>query len=225
MFKKIIASSIILTATLWISYADNVEVDCSTNPVFAEYSCNQCFTGWAKGQWEYVGFMSDLWVNETTNSKLLYKEVQKMPEMINLDESKVAWSQVPSSEDFWEYTQDLETIHDEDLQGYVLTPGSSVTWIKSRVDAAYKLDRNEVIKEGNIGLLVYTITSGNIMDDGEITTDFSEHSECVLYTSWDEKKVTPPTTLPNTGPAEYFLLLILAMVLGFWIVKFKNSKA
>jgi hypothetical protein len=95
--------------------------------------------------------------------------------------------------------------------------------LKSKLDSAYKLDRNEVANWGNIWLLVYSLTTGNILESWEVSTDFAEHNECVLYKSWDEVKQTPPPTLPQTGPAEYFLLLILAMVLWFGIVKFRNS--
>jgi hypothetical protein len=36
-----------------------------------------------------------------------------------------------------------------------------------------------------------------------------------LFKSGDEVKPVTPPELPQTGPAEFFLLLILAMVLGF----------
>jgi hypothetical protein len=37
-------------------------------------------------------------MNLTDTSKILYKEEQIDPEMINLDSSNVSWSQTPSSE-------------------------------------------------------------------------------------------------------------------------------
>ena len=225
MLRKMIASSIILTATASFAFAETVEIECSTDPVFAEYSCNQCFDGGAKWQGEYIWLMTDVWVNTSANQKLLYKEIQKMPEMHNLNTAKVQWSQVPSATDFWEYTEDLEALYSTEHDGYVLEPSQSVTWLKSKLDAAYKLDKNDVEKGWNIWLLVYSITSWNILDSGEVSTDFGEHNECVLYKSWDEVKTPTPTTLPQTGPAEFFLLLILAMVLGFGIVKFRNSNS
>jgi hypothetical protein len=116
-------------------------------------------------------------------------------------------------------------LYSSEFEWYVLPAWQEVTWLKSKLDAAYKLDRNEVANWWNIWLLVYSITTGNILEWWEVSTDFSEHNECVLFKSGDKVTPTPPPTLPQTGPAEYFLLLILAMVLWFWIVKFKNSKA
>ncbi|MDR1988271.1 MAG: hypothetical protein LBQ24_06140 [Candidatus Peribacteria bacterium] len=55
--------------------------------------------------------LSDVWINTSSNRKLLYKEIQRMPELYSLDSSKVAWSQAPSSDGFWEYTSDLEDLY------------------------------------------------------------------------------------------------------------------
>lgn len=225
MLRKIIASSVLLVASVGFTYADVVEIDCSTDPVFSEYSCNQCFNWGAKVQWDFIGLMTDIWDNTSEHDKFMFKAIQKMPEMRNLNTDAVEWSQVPNSEDFWEYTSELEALYDADLDGYILPAGAQVKWLQSKLDAAYKLNKNEVEKDWNVWLLVYSLTSGNILEWGELSTDFSEHNECVLYTSWDEEKKPAPTTLPQTGPAEFFLLLILAMVLGFGIVKFRNSNS
>jgi len=52
----------------------------------------------------------------------MYKEQQVMPEFINLNTSSVSWSQTPSSENFWEYTDDFNNLYSEDQFGYVLQP-------------------------------------------------------------------------------------------------------
>jgi hypothetical protein len=90
--------------------------------------------------------LSDLWVNATANNKLMYKEVQVMPTMLSLDTSKVVWTAVPSANNFWEYTSELEALYSTDFDGYVLPTGGSVVWLKSRLDSAFRLDRNEVTK-------------------------------------------------------------------------------
>jgi hypothetical protein len=42
MFKKSLA--ILLVATYFnVASAANQEIECSSDPVFSEYSCNQCF--------------------------------------------------------------------------------------------------------------------------------------------------------------------------------------
>lgn len=227
MFKKVLASSVLLTVAFSSAYAETVEIDCSSDPVFSANSCNQCFDWGVKSQWEYIWLMSDVWKNDTTYDKLFYKEMNLiMPEMVNLAPSNVGWSQVPSSDGFWEHTSDLEALYSNEYDWYVLPAWQQVTWLKSKLDAAYSLDKNDVAAGWNIWLLVYPIVSWNILPDWEISTEFSEHKECVLYKSGEQKQTIttpPPTTLPQTWPAEFFLLLILAMVLGFGILKFRSS--
>ncbi|MDR1944781.1 MAG: hypothetical protein LBQ59_01485 [Candidatus Peribacteria bacterium] len=46
----------------------------------------------------------------------MYKEIQRMPEMISLESTKVAWSQVPSKDSFWEYTSDLEALYSDEYE-------------------------------------------------------------------------------------------------------------
>ncbi len=225
MFKKILATSLLL-ASFSSSYAATTEIECSTDPVFAEYSCNQCFDGWIKEEGAYIGLLTDVWTNSSENDKIMYKEQQEMPEMVNLNTSKVEWSQTPDSKDFWEYTPEFEALFSEEQDWYVLTAGQSVTWLKSKLSYAFKLDRSETTSWENIGLLVYPILSHTLLDNGELGMSNAPHNECVLFKSaapWEAPKVTPPKTLPQTGPAEFFLLLILAMILGFGIVRFKNS--
>ena len=45
-----------------------------------------------------------------------------------------------------------------------------------------------------------------------------------LYKSWEPAKevVTPPKKLPDAW-AEHILLVILALLLGFWIIKFRKK--
>ncbi|MDR0771912.1 MAG: hypothetical protein LBF15_02420 [Candidatus Peribacteria bacterium] len=76
----------------------------------------------------------------------MYKEVQVMPTMFSLDTSKVVWTSVPSANNFWEYTPELEALYSSDFDGYVLPAGGSVVWLKSRLDSAFRLDRNEVAR-------------------------------------------------------------------------------
>jgi hypothetical protein len=49
MFRKVVASSVVLASLVSgvsNTFADTYEeISCSTDPVFAENSCNQCFNG------------------------------------------------------------------------------------------------------------------------------------------------------------------------------------
>ncbi len=225
MIKKLF-TFVLLVASLGVVNAANQEIECSSDPVFSEYSCNQCFEWGAKSQGWYIGLLSDEWRNASDNDKILYKEQQDFPEMVSLDSSSVEWMQTPWEEDFWEYTSDFDNLYSEDQAGYVLSAWSAVTWLKSKLSYAYKLERNELANWENIGLLIYPILTHTILDDGEITMDNSVHNECVLYKSgWPgEQEITEPRTLPQTWPADFFILLVLAMVLGFWVLSFKQIK-
>lgn len=198
------------------------EIECSTDAIFESYSCNQCFDWWAKAQWDYIWLLIDDWINPSDKKQILFKEEQKMPELYNLNPNSVTWSQTPSSEWFWEYTQDFDNLYSESELWYVLNPWQRVTWLQSKLNYAYKLDSNSVAANWNIGLLAYPISTHIIQDDGSTSIDNDEHVECVLFKSaWASVApvVEQPKKLPDTGPTEYILLLIIAMFLGFGFVK------
>jgi len=223
MFKKLLVIvSLLVIATP--SYAAYEEIECSTDSVFSENSCNQCFNWGSKVQWNHLWLLSDLWMNVTDVAKILYKEEQIDPEMVNLDSSNVNWVQSPNADTFWEYTDEFNALYSDLEEGYLLPSGESVTWIKSALSSVYTLEKNTASEWSNIGLLVYPISTHNILEDGEITIDNSEHRECVLFKSWKaSEEIIPeaPKTLPQTWPTE-ILLLLVAMILGFWILKFKT---
>jgi hypothetical protein len=52
-------------------------------------------------------------MNATDVIKILYKEEQIEPEMINLNSDNVVWSQMPSSDNFWEYTDEFNTLYSD----------------------------------------------------------------------------------------------------------------
>ena len=227
MFKKLLVLLTLLAITIPSSYAAEYEtVECSTDTVFSENSCNQCFDWGNKLQGDNLGLLSDVWMNVTEVSKVFWKEEQVDPEMVNLDSSNVTWTQTPSAEGFWEYTDEFNELYDDIYEGYVLTAGQSVTWLKSSLSSVYTLKQNTANEGANIGLLVYPISTHNILADGEITSDNDEHRECVLFKSGEaatEVVVEEPKKLPETGPAEFMLLAILAMFLGFGLLKFRTK--
>ncbi|MCD5380289.1 hypothetical protein LR004_00010 [Candidatus Gracilibacteria bacterium] len=215
------------------------EVKCNTDATFAANSCDQCFTGGAKGEGDNLGFLKDEWVNSSQVDKMLYKEEQEMPKMINLNEGLVSWKSVPGTKGFWEYTADFNKLYQADEEGYVLAKGQKVVWLESKKGYAYSLEKNRVEAGKNIGMLVYALSTHNISENGNVNTDPNVHNECVLFTSGTPKpkvavnpgtketpKVgakTPAKKLPNTGPEHYILLMLLAMVLGFGIMKMRKN--
>ncbi|MDQ7023095.1 MAG: hypothetical protein Q9M97_06235 [Candidatus Gracilibacteria bacterium] len=184
--------SIIAVSTL--SASAYTEVQCDTDTVFSANSCNQCFTDKDRSEGSYLGELKDEWINNSTSDKILYKIEQEMPKMINLLPSLVQWKQDPSAQDFWEYPEELNKIYDNDDEGFILSKGKKVTWLKSKKGFTYKLEKNKAAEGKNIGLLTYLITTHNISEEGSINTDASEHRECVLFKSGKEvqqKKVVP----------------------------------
>ncbi|MDP2395951.1 MAG: hypothetical protein Q8S84_04250 [bacterium] len=59
-------------------------------------------------------------MNVTDVSKILYKEEQKDPYMVNLSPTNVTWTQTPNSDKFWEYTDELNALYSEKDFGYIL---------------------------------------------------------------------------------------------------------
>jgi len=227
--KIITALSILALSATGVSAAYE-EVKCDVDPVFNANSCNQCFLWKDKGEGANLGFLKDLWVNTSSIDKILYKEEQSEPKMINLNPSLVSWKEVPGSAGFWEYTDEFNKLYRPEDEGFVLPKGQSVIWLKSKDNFAYKLEKNSAPKGKNIGLLVYPMTTHNILESWDINVDWNEHKECVLFKS-DAKKVeptvvpkepTPVKELPTTWPEHYVLLMLMALILGFGFSKLRK---
>ncbi len=225
MIKKIIWVLLISTLINTSFVSAYNEIDCSSDIVFESYSCNQCFEWWSKIQWDYIWLLIDDWVNISDKNQLLYKEAQRMPEMVNLDSNNVAWSQTPSAEWFWEYSDDFNALYSEENFWYILEAWNRVTWLQSKMWYAYKLDNNSATNNANIGLLMYPISTNIIQADWSVSIDSDEHIECVLFkSSWASEIVEPetPERLPDTWPTEYILLLIVAMLLWFGFMRMSS---
>jgi hypothetical protein len=225
--KTMAALALVAIATTSSAFGAYEEIECSADAVFAANSCSQCFTGGAQSTGANIGLLSDLWVNTGNTDQLVYKEEQEMPTMLSL--GGATWSQTPSAENFWEYTNEFNSLYSETEDAFVLTAGEKVNWIKSKLGYAYKLDQNPAAQDDNIGLLVYTLIT-HALTEGIIDEQGIEHKECVLFTSnaGEAPVVTTPETpeepkrLPETG-AEHVLLLMIALLLGFGFFKFRKQ--
>ena len=221
---------VLLFLSLFVMVLPHVEayeaLDCSSDVVFDSNYCDQCFDGGTKVQGDYIWLLKDDWINATDSKRILYKEEQKMPSLISLDSDNVVWSQTPSADWFWEYSEEFDSLYSEDEEWFILDSGKRVTWLQSKVGYAYKLDQNAAVENTNIGLLVYPISTHTILEDGIPSIDDEEHRECVLFksASASDAEVPPaPEKLPDTGPVQYILVLILAMLLGFGFLTIRNK--
>ena len=220
IFKKILAAAIVFSLGFGTTFAYE-EINCSSDPSFKANSCNQCFDGWNKDAWSNIGLLTDDWLNPTNIKLLLYKEAQEFPKMVNLNKKNVDIVATPSSENFWEYTDEFNALYSEREEWYVLPAGERVTWLKSKLGYAYNISKNTAAKGSNIAMLIFPITTHEILSDWDITVDGKEHRECVLFKSWQPKPSAKK--LPPTGPEAYILLVILALILGFWVIKFRKK--
>ncbi len=231
MKNKILLSCLVTSLCITPALAWYEEIDCTTDNAFAANNCNQCFNGGTKVEWDNIWMMTDLWENNTSTSRLLYKEEQEMPQMINLNSDKVAWKERPSSDGFWKYTSELDSRYNESEDAYILWANDEVVWLQSSVGYAYGLTQNDVEKDGNIGLLVYTIITHDI-NDGVVSDDSETHKECVLFKSGENEANTSapvepvepvtPTVVPETWP-EHILLVALALILGFGVLRLRRK--
>ena len=232
-----ILTTLSVLALSTLSVSAYTEVKCSSDPVFAANSCSatdQCFTDRSRWEGSNLWELKDEWINSSTSDKLLFKEEQEMPKMINLAPSLVTWKENPSKVGFWEYTPELNKLLDPEEEGYILAKGKKVTWLKSKKWYTYTLSKNKAEEGKNIGLLKYNITTHNILDDGTIDSNGTDHKECVLFKSGKAVKQeevvpgkkanpkTPAKKLPKTGPEHYVLLMLLAMIIGFGVMKMRK---
>jgi len=204
------------------------EVSCSTDPLFEQYSCNQCFNWGEQSVGSNIWFLNDKWVNNNDNAQVLYKDEQDMPTMKSINGT--VWKQIPDSEKFWEYTDELNKYYSEEEGAYILPWKKSVSWLQSAEGYAYNLESTNAKKWDPVWVLVYTIAVHNMQTEDDIDVKPVKHNECVLFTSWSNKTETSspavkkPKKLPQTGP-EHILLLILAMILAFGVVKFTQKRS
>jgi len=232
MLKKLLLLSVITLNLANIANWEYTSVDCSSNAVFWENSCNQCFYWWELKVWDTLSFLDDVWNNETTNRKIMYKEEQKMPVLKPLNWAE--FSKKPNDDTFWEYTSEFEALKDKEFDGYVLPAWQKVSWLKSSMWAAYKLD-----KESNnwdyAWILIYDIVSHDILESWEVNMDAKTHRECVAFKAWVWVAKTPTTpkaptapeepkpkqeemTKVKTGPEKYLIVLMLSFLLWIWII-------
>jgi len=216
-----LAAFIITAMSISSTYAAFPEISCDTDASFNENACTQCFDGWSVAVWDNLGLLTDDLLNDKANDIIVYKEEQEFPSMVSLS-SGASWSQIPSGDGFWEYTDEFNNLYSEEEDGYIVAQGNEITWLQSKLGYAYTLDSSTAEEGSNVGLLVYKLLSHDVSADGDITIESEAHNECVLFKS-GEPTVPPvteePPELPETG-AEHILLLILALLIGFGLLRF-----
>lgn len=232
---KTTMSIAILLATLAYStaFSGYEEIECSSDSLFSQYGCHQCFMGTKVEEGQVITHFEDLWKNNTEQNQVLYKEEQKYPVLHMLNNA--VFEQKPSNNaSFWEYPTDLESYLDQKKEAYVLAPNQSVTWIRSTPEAAYKAVK--LPPEGkNAALLVFELATHNETKEWQIDENLTIHKECVLFVSWkkeevsqepvieekDEEHITEVKAWPDST---LFLMILMLGMMGIMLVILKKRK-
>lgn len=227
------------TTSAAISAGEYKEVACSSDAIFGQNTCDQCFTGRSVKVGERLTGLSDNWTNSTSNVLIAVKDEQKTPNMVafdsvwtptSADESKM-WKS--SAEIIW--TPNPSTNKDE----FQLISGQKVKLMETDLGAGFTLTSSTKKGGETIGLLRFPVTYYT-MDMSTVTrsTTPTTHYECVKYTldapaststsitpgtpatPADPKKPTPvtPKTEVETGPTETLVLIIAAFFIAFGLM-------
>lgn len=206
------------------------EVACTTDPVFAQNSCNQCFTGGSVKIGEKKTDLFDNWSNTTAGTLVAYKNEQKIPEMVSFDSK---W--VPASADeskMWKNTSDVIWLPGTDSKGdsFMLLAGEKKKFLQTDLGAGFTLESSNR-KNGEIaGLLKFPVVYRTLdMNTAVASTEATTHYECVTYTLDKPAEVTPPKPTPKkptppavtktkTGPAETLVLIVVAFFIAFGLM-------
>ena len=174
MFKKLLLVSVLTLSLATIANWSYTEVDCSTNSTFWEKSCNQCFDWWEVKSWDTLSFLDDIWNNDTKGKKIMYKEEQIMPVLTPLNWAE--FTKKPDSDKFWEYTGEFDALKNKEFDWYVLPAWQKVSWLKSSMWAAYKVEKTSP-QWGNAWILVFDVMSHDILSSWEIDMNSKVYKE------------------------------------------------
>ena len=223
--KSLIIASILTWSLLLSTGVANAydEINCSTDSIFVQNNCDQCFDWGSVKVWNTKIDFSDEYKNPSWNSKILYDvELKgKFPFIVNLWWSASEWQTIPWEEGFWTLTDSLKNL---EVSGYWQTAyeipaNSRVTRIKSNTWYWYRLVKNTVASWKNVWMIVFPVVSHDVID-WVVSSQAVEHRECVLFKSDWPGEVE--TTVPPTWP-EHILLLWIALFLAIFYLGLRRK--
>lgn len=222
------SSDTIVAPKIWIGNYPEVACD---KDYFTANSCIQCFDWGKKMVWEKIAWLTDSWTNPNTTEQVIYKDEQKMPELINLGWANTVWINNPLEADkFYKFADEIVWTDSATWSGkqeFLLEWGKTVNFLESDLGASYALQSTDKKEWDAIGILKFNIN----FHDTDASAKESEgklHTECVAYYAWTPAPVTPVAQTPpeatkvKTGP-ELTAILIIAMLLSFVLIKYKKK--
>ncbi len=207
------------------------EVACSSDAIFGQNTCDQCFTGRAVKVGERLSGLSDNWTNSTSNVLIAVKDEQKTPNMVSFDS---VWTPTSADESkMWKSSPEIVWIPGTSGKDeFQLTSGQKVKFIETDLGAGFTLTSSNKKNGETIGLLRFPVTYYT-MDMSTVTrsTTPTTHYECVKYTldapatpttPAEPKTPTPKNpenpTKVETGPTETLVLIIAAFFIAFGLM-------
>lgn len=222
-------TTVATTASSVTSAGEYKEVACSTDAIFGQNSCDQCFEGRAVKVGERLSGLSDSWTNNTSNYLIAVKDEQKTPNMVSFDST---WTPTSADESkMWKSSPQISWIPGTNgKEEFQLLPGSKVTFYETDLGAGFTLASSNKKNGDTIGLLrfpvvYYTMDMATVTRSSSATT----HYECVKYTldapkapetpkETPKKPVTPEQTKTETGPTETLILIVAAFFIAFGLM-------
>ena len=194
-----------VTATS-INAGEYTEVACSSDAIFSQNSCGQCFVGRGVKVGERLTGLADNWKNTTSNYLIAVRDEQKTPNMVSYDS---VWT--PSSADeskMWKNSSAITWIPGTSGKDeFQLLPDQKVTFMETDLGAGFTLTSSQKKHGETVGLLRFPVVYYT-MDMTTVTRSATAdtHYECVKYTL--ENPATPttppldPKTELETGPTD-----------------------
>lgn len=209
------------------------EVACSSDAIFSQNTCDQCFVGRSVKVGERLSGLSDNWTNSTANFLVAVRDEQKTPNMVGFDST---WTPTSADESkMWKSSADINWLPGTSGKDeFQLASGQKVKFIETDLGAGFTLTNSTKKAGETIGLLRFPVTYYTV-DMATVTrsTTPTTHYECVKYTldapttpttppstPSEPKKPTPvtPKTEVQTGPTETLALIIAAFFIAFGLM-------
>lgn len=210
-----------VTATS-INAGEYTEVACSSDPIFGQNSCGQCFVGRGVKVGERLTGLADNWKNTTSNYLIAVRDEQKTPNMVSYDS---VWT--PSSADeskMWKNSSAITWIPGTSGKDeFQLLPDQKVTFMETDLGAGFTLTSSQKKHGETVGLLRFPVVYYT-MDMTTVTRSATAetHYECVKYTLDNPTTPTTPPVVPKTevetGPTETLILIIAAFFIAFGLM-------
>lgn len=200
---------------------------------FISNACNQCFEGWVKAIWEKITGLTDNWNNPNSTEQIIYKDEQKLPEMVNLwAGSKTEWLSNPvEPEKFWKFSDEIVWTDSATWtwkQEFLLEWNKTTNFLEWDLGASYALQSTEAKENDPVGMLKFSLNYHDT-DEAAKEWEMKTHTECVAFLAWTPApaKPLPPVTPQEatkvkTWPESIFIILA-AMLLSFWLLKFRKK--